>query len=88
MNTSKTVTPSISGEDAEMVAYSDFHETAMRKSRFIPNATVQVADARGVLTCPRCGEHQPGLLHAEDTTCPECNLRMQLYGNGLTLWEV
>ncbi len=82
----KVAPPKYVVSETEIVPYDDFHIPARRKSRYIPSMIVDTF-GRGVLICPRCSEKNPGLKHSEDLTCCECNLRMQLYGNGLHIWD-
>ena len=72
--------------DHETLPYHRYHVERRFESKFISGLVVR-DNGRGDFKCPRCKEKLPGLDHGEDTTCPECNLRMQLYGNGLHIWE-
>ena len=73
-------------DNCEMVMYSSYHTHKTTRSKLIKDLAVELTGP-GTLTCPRCSEKLPGLRHSEAATCPECNLRMQVYGNALFLWE-
>ena len=71
--------------DSEILSYAEFEIEESRPAEFIE--TEHIRNYRPIpFRCPRCKEKLPGLDHGEDLACPECNLRMQLYGNALHIW--
>jgi transcription initiation factor IIE alpha subunit len=56
----------------------------VRQSRFDRDATLTIDVA---LMCPRCKTRLSLLDHGKSQKCSKCSLRMELYGNGLTVWE-
>ena len=73
-------------ESAEKHEYTGFHKIDKIKSVFVPGA--EVDDPTTARTeCPRCSTELPALDHGDYCKCHECGLQMELFGNGLALWE-
>lgn len=68
----------------ETLSYSNYTVSSSRPSRYDKGREVTTIDA---MVCPRCRTRRPPLEHGGKATCKGCNLRMQLFGNGLTVWD-
>jgi len=70
--------------EEETHEFSQFVLKEKKPSRFVPRATLTVEVG---ISCPRCAERLPMLEHGGKQKCVKCNLNMQVFGNGITLWE-
>lgn len=70
--------------NSETFAATSYTISETRKSKFDPDVTLTIDVA---LICPRCKGKLPLLEHGENTKCSNCGLKLEQYGNGLTVWD-
>lgn len=70
---------------AEQVPFTDYAIEGKFPSKFAKN--VELTKVIG-LTCPGCHTSLNTVLdHSDHTSCPRCDLKMQLFGNCLNIWK-
>lgn len=69
---------------SETFAAHEYTRQETKPSKFDSDRSITIDVG---LTCPRCKGALPLLEHGKNTTCGYCGLRLELHGNGLTVWE-
>jgi predicted RNA-binding Zn-ribbon protein involved in translation (DUF1610 family) len=71
-------------KNAELLDGSDFIRKTTKQSVFISGMTVQ---GESYFICPRCGAKHIHPEHGNGYKCNICQLKWQMYGSGLYIWE-
>jgi ribosomal protein S27AE len=70
--------------NSETLAAHIYEIIERRPSRFVPNTEVTYTIGT---RCPRCETVLPPMEHGDSQKCSKCALKMELFGNALTIWE-
>jgi len=68
----------------ETLLYNKYEIRNIQRSQIDPGAMISVPTG---LRCPRCKEVLKVMDHGKKQTCHKCDLKLQLFGNGLHCYD-
>lgn len=72
--------------NSETFCLSDYEVTENKPSAFLPGKKIKDLEA-SYTKCPGCESRLPVFDHSSYCQCKDCGLKMQSFGNGLSVWR-